>query len=77
MASADGTWERLFRQTLAAADSDGSIDWDISVGSTVVRVHQAGGRRRQGTPGPCQGGPDGPNGQPTAPIGRSNRTLRT
>lgn len=49
--SADGTWERLFQQTLAAADADGCIDWDMTVDSTVMRAHQdAAGARR--TP-PC------------------------
>ncbi|THA46055.1 IS5 family transposase [Streptomyces sp. A1136] len=61
--SADGTWERLLQQVQAAADAAGEIDWDISVGSTIVRAHQhaagartdppptpASGRRRGGTP---------------------------
>lgn len=38
--SADGTWERLLQQVRAAADATGEVDWDISVGSTIVRAHQ-------------------------------------
>uniref|UniRef100_UPI001EE43A82 IS5 family transposase n=1 Tax=Streptomyces sp. TR1341 TaxID=2601266 RepID=UPI001EE43A82 len=38
--SADGTWERLLQPAQAAADAAGEIDWDISVGSTIVRAHQ-------------------------------------
>ncbi|WP_436850537.1 IS5 family transposase [Streptomyces griseoloalbus] len=46
--SADGTWERLLQHVQAAADAAGEIDWDISVDSTIVRVHQhaAGARNR-------------------------------
>ncbi|WP_425264984.1 IS5 family transposase [Streptomyces yokosukanensis] len=51
--SADGTWERLFQQILAAADAEGGIDWDISVDSTVMRAHQdAAGARRTPLPAP-------------------------
>ncbi|MFJ3881583.1 IS5 family transposase [Streptomyces sp. NPDC090077] len=63
--SADGTWERLLQQVQAAADGSGEIDWDVSVGSIIVRArqHAAGARtgplpasgskggRRGGTPG--------------------------
>ncbi|MEU7018972.1 IS5 family transposase [Streptomyces sp. NPDC046385] len=47
--SADGTWERILRAILAAADAAGRIDWSVvSVDSTVCRAHQhaAGARRR-------------------------------
>ena len=32
--SAGGTWEYLLQQIQAAADVDGEVDWDLSVGST-------------------------------------------
>ncbi|WP_408645948.1 IS5 family transposase [Streptomyces odonnellii] len=38
--SADGTWERLLQQVQAAVGAADEIDWDISVGSTIVRAHQ-------------------------------------
>lgn len=38
--SANGTWERLLRQLQAIADSEGDIDWEASVDSTVARAHQ-------------------------------------
>ncbi|MFF0690777.1 IS5 family transposase [Streptomyces albogriseolus] len=47
--SADGTWEKVLRAILAAADAAGRIDWSVvSVGSTVCRAHQhaAGARHR-------------------------------
>ncbi|MFC8495143.1 IS5 family transposase [Streptomyces sp. NPDC057235] len=47
--SADGTWERIWRAVLAAADAAGRIDWSVvSVDSTVCRAHQhaAGAHRR-------------------------------
>ncbi|AKJ15677.1 transposase [Streptomyces incarnatus] len=68
--SADGTWERLFRQTLAVADAAVGIDWDISVDSTVMRAHQdAAGARRTPPPVPSAAkGAPGPEHQ--------NRTRR-
>ncbi|MFD3441885.1 IS5 family transposase [Streptomyces sp. NPDC058685] len=51
----DGTWERVFTVLLAQADADGDLNWVVSVGSTIVRVHQhaAGARKRApaGEPG--------------------------
>ncbi|MFF2728787.1 IS5 family transposase [Streptomyces sp. NPDC058008] len=45
--SADGTWERIWRAVLAAADAAGRIDWSVvSVDSTVSRVHQHAARAR-------------------------------
>ncbi len=43
----DGTWHRVFTALLAQADTDGDLDWVVSVDSTVVRAHQtsAGARR--------------------------------
>ncbi|MEU6466787.1 IS5 family transposase [Streptomyces sp. NPDC046976] len=49
--SADGTWERLLQQVQAAADAAGEIDWDISVGSTIVRAHQHAAGAHRSTPG--------------------------
>ncbi len=47
--AADGTWEKILRAILAAADAAGRIDWSVvSVDSTVCRAHQhaAGARHR-------------------------------
>ncbi|ATW52275.1 hypothetical protein CGZ69_35495 [Streptomyces peucetius subsp. caesius ATCC 27952] len=38
--SADGTWERLVRHVLSAADAGGGLDWNINVDSTITRAHQ-------------------------------------
>jgi transposase len=55
--SADGTWERLLRQVQAAADAAGEIDWDVSVDSTIVRVHQlTAGARVDPPPAPASKG---------------------
>ncbi len=55
--SGDGTWERLLQQVQAAADAAGEIDWDISVDSTIVRVHQhAAGARTDPSPEPSAKG---------------------
>lgn len=48
--SADGTWERLLQQVQAVADAEGSIDWDISVDSTVMRAHQHAAGARTAPP---------------------------
>ncbi|PJM97802.1 hypothetical protein CG740_39185 [Streptomyces sp. CB01201] len=49
--SADGTWERPLRQVQAVADAEGSIDWDVSVDSMVMRAHQhAAGARKAAPP---------------------------
>lgn len=47
--SADGTWHMLLQRIQAEEDATGTIDWDISVDSTVVRAHHhgAGARRAQ------------------------------
>ncbi|MFB9307487.1 IS5 family transposase, partial [Kibdelosporangium philippinense] len=45
----DGTWKQILSQFQAQADAAGLITWDISVDSTVARVHQhAAGARNQG-----------------------------
>ncbi len=40
--SKDGTWDRLLTRLQAEADATGELDWQVSVDSTVVRVHQSG-----------------------------------
>ena len=57
--SRDGTWDRILTRLHGAADAAGDLDWDLSVDSTIVRVHQHGataarssvppGRRTGGT----------------------------
>ncbi|MFJ9174878.1 IS5 family transposase [Streptomyces sp. NPDC102360] len=47
----DGTWQRIFTQLQARADSKDLIAWDINVDSTVCRAHQhAAGPRKGGSP---------------------------
>jgi len=36
----DGTWDRVLRALLAAADADGRLDWLVSVDATINRAHQ-------------------------------------
>jgi transposase len=38
----DGTWDRMLTALLVEADAAGEIDWNVSVDSTVSRVHQHG-----------------------------------
>jgi transposase len=46
----DGTWARILTALQAVADAAGRIVWDVSVDSTVARVHQhAAGARKKGT----------------------------
>jgi transposase len=40
--SKDGTWDRMLTALLIEADAAGEIDWNVSVDSTVARVHQHG-----------------------------------
>jgi len=40
--SRDGTWDRVLGQLLTEADAVGQVDWQLSVDSTVSRVHQHG-----------------------------------
>ena len=40
--SRDGTWDRVLGQLLSEADAAGQVDWQLSVDSTVSRVHQHG-----------------------------------
>ena len=40
--SRDRTWDRIHEQLLAEADAAGEIDWQLSIDSTISRVHQHG-----------------------------------
>lgn len=54
----DGTWDRVLTALQAQADADGGIDWQLSVDSTIARVHQhaATARRSLGVPTSYTGG---------------------
>jgi transposase len=56
--SLDGTWDRLLTKLLTDADAAGEIDWQLSVDSTIARVHQHGAtaRRSRRTPTSHTGG---------------------
>ena len=56
--SLDGTWDRLLTKLLTDADAAGEIDWQLSVDSTIARVHQHGAtaRRSRLTPTSHTGG---------------------
>ena len=38
----DGTWDAVLIALQAEADARGEIDWSVSAGSTIARVHQHG-----------------------------------
>jgi transposase len=38
----DGTWDTVLTALPAQADAAGGIDWQVSVDSTIARVHQRG-----------------------------------
>ena len=40
MFSKDGTWDKILLALQTEADAAGEIDWNVSVDSTVARVHQ-------------------------------------
>jgi transposase len=40
--SRDGTWDRILTRLQAGSDAAGDLDWNVSVDSTIVRVHQHG-----------------------------------
>ena len=40
--SKDGTWDQILAALLIQADQAGHVDWQISIDSTVARVHQHG-----------------------------------
>jgi transposase len=50
--SRDGTWDRLLTRLQAQADAAGELDWQVSVDSTVVRVHQHGATARRSSSKP-------------------------
>jgi transposase len=54
----DGTWDRVLNALLIQADAEGRIDWNVSVDSTIARVHQQGATaaRSQLTPTSYTGG---------------------
>jgi transposase len=56
--SRDGTWDRILTRLQAAADGAGELDWNVSVDSTIVRVHQHGATavRSSAPPGRRTGG---------------------
>ena len=46
----DGTWARVLRRVQQCSDAVGSVDWEVSVDSTVIRAHQhAAGAPKKGT----------------------------
>ena len=50
--SLDGTWDRVLTALQTEADARGDIDWDLSVDSTIVRVHQHGANTARSLVGP-------------------------
>ena len=38
----DGTWDKVLLALQVEADARGEIDWNVSVDSTIARVHQHG-----------------------------------
>ena len=50
--SEDGTWDRVLEELRADADAAGTIDWRVSVDSTIARVHQHGATAARSTGGP-------------------------
>ncbi|MGY4967316.1 IS5 family transposase [Streptomyces sp. 900105245] len=46
----DGSWARVLEKLQVKADAAGHIEWEVSVDSTVCRLHQhAAGARKRGT----------------------------
>ncbi len=56
--SRDGTWDRILSRLQAGIDAAGDLDWNLSVDSTIVRVHQHGATagRSSAPPGRRTGG---------------------
>jgi hypothetical protein len=52
--SADGTWDAILTALLSRADSQGLIDWEVSVDSTINRAHQHATNLPRSTGGPCE-----------------------
>ena len=47
--TADGTWERILEHVIVKDDAVGTVEWTISVDSSIVRAHQhAAGARKKG-----------------------------
>ena len=40
--SKDGTWDQILAALPTTADQAGHVDWQLSIDSTVARVHQLG-----------------------------------
>ena len=40
--SKDGTWDQVMAALLITADQAGHVDWQLSIDSTISRVHQHG-----------------------------------
>jgi transposase len=55
----DGTWDKVLLALQVQADANGEIDWNVSVDSTIARVHQHGATaaRSQLTATAYTGGP--------------------
>lgn len=55
--SVDGTFDNVLAVLLADADAAGELGWEVSVDSTIARVHQHGA-----TAARCSGGPSSHTG---------------
>ena len=45
--SLDGTYDRLLSELQVQADAAGELDWQVSIDSTIARVHQHGATARR------------------------------
>jgi transposase len=45
--SLDGTYDRLLTELQVQADAAGELDWQVSIDSTIARVHQHGATARR------------------------------
>lgn len=50
--SKDGTWDRVLAALQAEAHAAGTLDWRVSVDSTISRVHQHGATAARSASGP-------------------------
>ncbi len=50
--SLDGTYDRLLTELQVQADAAGELDWQVSIDSTIARVHQHGATARRSTSRP-------------------------
>ena len=55
--SLDGTWERILEHVVVKDDSVGTVVWEVSVDSSVVRAHQHAAGARHRTPQDPKGPP--------------------